>query len=226
MSSIPTLYVRKKTRDHPSMYGVILSHTLHIQRTITFITRVQCSSRYREIESSLLAPRSSARQCLQVGQRTIEDVAVAAIRIASSILPDGLIWPATRDGPGTAAAISRQHQRTGCVEGRAVSRASGPPIIGAVYHRIPRRLAVVSVDETLNPADHCGRRQTIACGARGVVFNVQHPREGDAVPGPTAAMSKEVVGLCGARAAIRMGEMVPATDQARGGCAAVMRAEA
>ena len=42
------------------------------------------------------------------------------------------------------------------MEGSAVARASGPPVIGAVDERVTGRLAVVCVDKVLDPTDHRG----------------------------------------------------------------------
>lgn len=171
-------------------------------------------------------PSSARRQVLQPRQPTVEDIAIPAISIRIRILPNSLIRPTTRNRARSSRAIPRQDQGTRGVESRAVARAGDPPIIGAVDHRVPRRLAVVGVDEILDPVDHRRLGEAVARGAVGVVFDVQHAGEGDAVAGPPAAVREEEVSLRGAGAGVRVGEVVTAADQAGGRCASVVRGEA
>lgn len=172
------------------------------------------------------ASSSTSRQLLQASQPTIKDVTIATIGISIRILPNSLIRPPARNRPRPAAAIPRQDQRTSGMKRGSVPRAGRPPIIGAVDQGIPRRLAVVGVDEVLDPSDHCRLGQAITCRARGIIFDIQHSWQGNAVSGPTATVGEEVVRLRGAGAGIRVGEMISTADQACGGCATVVRGEA
>ena len=67
-----------------------------------------------------------------------------------------------------------------------------PPIIGAVNHRPSSRFRVVRIHETLDPRYHRGVGQPVAGCAGGVVFDVEHAREGDPVCGPAAAVGEAV----------------------------------
>lgn len=111
------------------------------------------------------------------------------------------------------------------MERGAVPRALAPPIRGGVDHRIPSRLAVVGVDEVLHPAYHRRGAEAVAGRARGVVFDVEHAREGAAVGGPAAAVGEEVGRLSGAGGGSRLGEVIAAADEAGGGGTAIVRGE-
>lgn len=112
------------------------------------------------------------------------------------------------------------------MEGCAVARARGPPIVGAVDQRISRRLAVVGVDEILDPGDHGGLGEAVTGRARGVVFDVQHAGEGDAVARPATPVGEEVVGLRRAGAGVGVREVVAPADQAGGRGPAVVGGKA
>lgn len=56
---------------------------------------------------------------------------------------------------------------------------------------------------------------------RGAVLQVEHPRQGSAVPGPTAPVREEVGGLRGAGTGSGTGEVVTAAEEA-GGCGTVV----
>ena len=73
---------------------------------------------------------------------------------------------------------------------------------------------------------HRTRAQAIARGAGGVVLNVQHPRQRDAVVGPPAAVGEEEIRLGCAAAGVGVGEVVAAADEAGGGGAGVVGGEA
>ena len=78
-------------------------------------------------------------------------------------------------------------------------------------------------NEVRNPRDHGGLRKTIAGRTGGIVFNIQHAGKGDAVAAPTAAMRKEEVCLCGARAAIGVRKVVATPDEVGSRGAVVVR---
>lgn len=101
-------------------------------------------------------PSSTSCQLLQIGQRTVEDVAITTISVAIRILPDSLVRPTARNSSRSSRAIPRQNERASRVEGGAVACTSSPPIIGAVDHRIPGGFAMVGVDKVLDPTDHGG----------------------------------------------------------------------
>lgn len=169
----------------------------------------------RNIFISTQSSISTSRQLLQIRQRPVKDIAIPPISIRILILPNRLKRPTPRDSPRSSGAIPRQHQRARRMERRAVPRARGPPIVGAVDHGIPRRLAVIGVDEILDPGDHGGFGETVAGRARGVVFDVEHTGEGDAVARPAAAVREEEVCLRRAGAGVRVGEVVAPADQSR-----------
>ena len=100
-----------------------------------------------------------------------------------------------------------------------------PPIIRTIDNRIPRRLRMIRVHEILDPGDHGGRAEAVARRAVRVVLDVEHAGQGDAVTGPAAAVGEEVVGLRGAAAGVRVGEVVAAADETGGGGAVVVGGE-
>ena len=81
---------------------------------------------------------------------------------------------------------------------------------------------MVGVDEVFDPGYHGGMAEAVTGRARGVVFDVEHARQGDAVLGPAAAMGEEVVGLGSAGAGVGVGEMVAAADESGFGGAGVV----
>ena len=56
---------------------------------------------------------------------------------------------------------------------------------------------MIGVDETFDPGYHSGGTEAVARGAVRVVFDVEHPGEGDAVRGPAPTVSEEEIRLCG-----------------------------
>ena len=81
---------------------------------------------------------------------------------------------------------------------------------------------MVGGHEIRDPGHHGRGREAVAGRARGVVLDVEHARQGDAVAGPAAAVGEEEVGLRGAGARVRVGEVVPAADEAGGRGAVVV----
>ena len=153
------------------------------------------------------------RQLLQLRQIPIKNIRIPPISITIRILPNSLIRPPTRNSPRTTP-IPRQHKRTSATEGSTITRAGTPPVIRAVDERVAASLAVVGGDEALDPGDHGGGGEAVAGGAVGVVFDVEHPREGDAVAGPAAAVGEEEGRLRCAGGFVRVGEVVAAPDEA------------
>lgn len=196
------------------------------QDCIISLVDISTASKKLHPSSSPIYPTSPSRQLLQIRQRPIKNITIPPISITVLILPNGLKRPTPRNSPRASGAIPRQHQGTRRVKGRAVARARGPPIVGAVDHRISRRLAVVGVDEILDPGYHGGFGEAVAGRARGVVFDVEHAGQGDAVAGPAAAVRDEVVGLRRAGAGVGVGEVVASADEACGCSAVVVGAEA
>lgn len=58
------------------------------------------------------------------------------------------------------------------MESSTIARASVPPVVGGVDHRIPSRSAVVGVDEILDPGYHGRMAQPVAGGAVRIVLDV------------------------------------------------------
>jgi hypothetical protein len=83
---------------------------------------------------------------------------------------------------------------------------------------------MVRVAEVLDPRNHGSRRQPVAF-PRGSGFEIEHTRQRLTVPRPAAAMGEKVFCLCGTRASIRMGEVIPSADQASARGTGVMRRE-
>ena len=71
---------------------------------------------------------------------------------------------------------------------------------------------MILVDEAMDPCYHGRSAQTVACCAVGVVFNIQHPGEGDAIATPAAAVGEEEVRLGGAGGFVGVREVVAAAD--------------
>ena len=160
-------------------------------------------------------------QLLQRRESSIENIRITAIGIRICILPDSLVRPTTRNC-ANGTTIPCQDKWTCGIESSAISRASGPPIIRAVDHRVASSLGMIGADKALNPGNHCRCAQTIAGSAVGIVLNVQHPWQGDAVARPSSAMGKEVSGLGGAGACVGMRKMVSAADEACICCSGIM----
>ena len=104
-------------------------------------------------------------------------------------------------------------------------RARRPPIISAIDNRIPPRARLIRIHKIFDPAHHRRGAQSIASGARRIVFDIQHPWQGDAVIRPSAAMGEEVVRLRSTTAFVGMGKVIAAADETGGGCAAVVSRE-
>lgn len=84
---------------------------------------------------------------------------------------------------------------------------------------------MVGVDEVIDPGHHRRGRQAEAGRAGGVVLDVEHAGEGDAVPGPAAAVGEEVGCLRGAGGGAGVREVVAAADEAGIGGAGVLGGE-
>ena len=84
---------------------------------------------------------------------------------------------------------------------------------------------MIGVNEARDPSDHGRLAEAIARGARGVVLDVEHAGERDAVTGPAAAVREEEVGLRRAGAEIGVGEVVAAADETGAGGAGVVGGE-
>ena len=80
--------------------------------------------------------------------------------------------------------------------------------------------------EVLHPRHHGRLAQPVARRPAGVVLDVQHARQRDAVAAPAAPVLDEVRGLRGAGAGVRVREVVAAADEAGVGRARVVAAEA
>lgn len=85
---------------------------------------------------------------------------------------------------------------------------------------------MVGVNKVGDPAYHVAGRETVAFVAAGCVFDIQHTGQRDAVVGPATAVFEEVVGLVGARAAVRVSKVVATADEACFGGAVVVVGEA
>ena len=84
---------------------------------------------------------------------------------------------------------------------------------------------MVLAHEVLDPAHHRTSAQPITRRPAGVVLDIEHAREGDAIAGPVPAVLDEVLRLCGARRVIGVGEVVGPADEVRGGGAVVVGGE-
>lgn len=119
--------------------------------------------------------------------------------------------PAAGDG-AWRTAISGQHQRVGCVEGGAVASALVPPVGSGIDHWVTLGLGVVGVGEIFDPGDHCCLAKAVAGGARRIILDIEHTREGSSITGPPTSVGEEVVGLGGAGAAAWVGKVVATAD--------------
>ncbi|KFY92315.1 hypothetical protein V498_05038 [Pseudogymnoascus sp. VKM F-4517 (FW-2822)] len=157
-------------------------------------------------------------------QAAVEHIRVTTVLVGIVVLPDGLERPTRRHGAGRGA-IPSQHKRAGAAERRAVPRALGPPISGGVDHWVNASLGVVGVDKVLDPGHHRRRGEAEAGCAGGVVLDVEHAGEGDAVLGPAAAVGDEVGCLRGAGGGAGVGKVVATADEASLGGASVLGGE-
>lgn len=84
---------------------------------------------------------------------------------------------------------------------------------------------MVGVDEVLDPGHHRRSGEAEAGCAGGVVLDVEHAGEGDAVLGPAAAVGDEVGCLRGAGGGAGVGKVVATADEASLGGAGVLGGE-
>ena len=166
----------------------------------------------------------ASSQLLQTRRIPIKKIRVPTIRIRIRILPNRLKRPAPRNRT-RGASVPCQHQGRERVERSRIPCTSRPPVIRAVDQRIPSSGTVIGIHEARDPRDHGRLAETIACGARRVVLDVEHAGERDAVAGPTAAVCEEEVSLRRAGAGVGVSKVVAAADEAGAGCAAVVRGE-
>ena len=111
------------------------------------------------------------------------------------------------------------------MERRALARALTPPVIRTINHRVAGRLGMILGDEALDPSDHGRLAETVTGGAVGVVLDVEHARQRDAVAGPAAAVREEKCRLRASGAFVRVREMVSAADKAGARSSAIMAGE-
>lgn len=88
------------------------------------------------------------------------------------ILPDRPCLPVTWDRLGRRAAVPRQHQRRLIAEALGVARAAIPPVCRGVDHGPPARRMVVLIHKVVDPSDHLGMAEAVACRSVGVVLDV------------------------------------------------------
>lgn len=69
---------------------------------------------------------------------------------------------------------------------------------------------MVLVDKVVDPSDHLGMAEPVACRSVGVVLDVQHSGQRPVVVAPPAAVLQEVFGLCAAGGLVRAGKVVSA----------------
>lgn len=81
---------------------------------------------------------------------------------------------------------------------------------------------MIRADEILDPRHHGRSAEPVTGGAIGVVLDVEHAGEGDAVVAPTAAVLEEEVGLRAAGAVVWMREVVAASDEVGSGSAFIV----
>ena len=156
-------------------------------------------------------------------QIPIKDIRISAIGIRICILPDRLKRPPARNRPRPATPAS-QHKRTCSGKRGTIARTSLPPVRIGVDHRITPCLAVVGVDEILDPGYHGRRGLAVAFRFVGRGFHVDHAGEGYAVTGPAPAMREEECRLGAAGTEVGAGEVVAAADEAGlGGTGVVAR---
>lgn len=98
-------------------------------------------------------------------------------------------------------------------KGSATPSAGIPPIGCGVDHRVSTRLALVGLAKVFDPGDHSRGTQAVAGRSGGVVLNIKHPRQGDAIVGPTSAVGQEEIGLGGSRAGVGMGKVVATANK-------------
>lgn len=149
---------------------------------------------------------------LEVVFTSIPDVRVATVSVGVRILPEALVGPTTRDGTH-GAGVASQDERIVLAKGSAASSASIPPIGSGIDHRVSTRLAPIRLAKVFDPGDHRRCAQPVAGRAGGIVFNVQHSRQGNAIVGPPSPVSQEEIGLGGARAGVGVGKVVATTDE-------------
>lgn len=84
---------------------------------------------------------------------------------------------------------------------------------------------MVGVNEVLDPGHHRRGGEAETGCAGGVVLDVEHAGEGDAILGPAAAVGEEIGCLRGAGGGTGVGKVVAAADKARVGGAGVLGGE-
>lgn len=140
------------------------------------------------------------------------------------VLPESVEAPVSGNLT-SRGGVSSEDKRALLAKGSAVACASLPPISSGVDKRVLGSSSLVGLDKVGDPVDHGTGRETVAGSAAGVVLNVEHTGEGDAVTAPATTVLEEVVGLSSARRRGGLGKVVTTTDQAGVGGIGVLLAE-
>jgi hypothetical protein len=77
----------------------------------------------------------------------------------------------------------------------------------------------------VNPSDHLGVAEAVACRSVWVVFDVQHPGQCAVIVAPPAAVLQEELGLRAAGGLVGAGKVVSTAEKAGLGGACVVRVE-
>jgi len=101
----------------------------------------------------------------------IPDIRITTVTVGIRVLPEALVWPATRHGADGASILS-QHQGVVGTEGSAAAGAGVPPVSGGVDHGVATSLAVVGLAEVLDPGNHVGWAQSVAGRTGWVILNI------------------------------------------------------
>lgn len=161
---------------------------------------------------------------LELGVITVEDLRVATESVLVAVLPEALERPVVRDGAGRRS-ISSKRKRALVTKAGSVASASVPPVSSGVKNWILRGGSPVRLSKVRDPSNHLAVREAVAGRAVGVVLDIKHAGEGNAVARPAAAVLEEVVGLHGTRGDVGTGKVVAAANEAGVGGADVVVAK-
>src|SRR5579859_4781945 len=153
-------------------------------------------------------------QGLEPGVVAVEDVLVAGQAAAGRVLPERVETPAPWQCATAAGGVVGDPQRVVVAKAAVVAGAGGPPVGGAVDHRVDVLLVGVLVHEVPDPRPHLRTGEPVALAAVGVVLDVERAGQGLPVGRPAAAVPDEIFRLGLPGGIVRDREVISAADEA------------
>jgi len=143
------------------------------------------------LNTILLRIHLALSDLLELSQIAVKDIGVATIGVAVAVLPESLKWPSAGDGTRRGVVVRKDERRL-AGEGCRVSSAVLPPVCSGIDQWVDANGRVVGIDKISNPSDHGRRREAVAGITAGIVLNIEHTGQGDAITGPSTTMCQEI----------------------------------